>query len=323
MVHNQSLSLDLLNLPNNPTARKFLELIGHYQVRSTVHNDGPRFTAPDLSEAKGNQKWDFTIHFLSNLTSNKNGDSKCDSSNPNDVWVLEGDSLKEFKVIYENQLGISLGRINKLTVVGWNTAYHYLVQGHSDTAKDFSKLGADSVAESFKEETQDQYKLPQNYIEALEALVASEKQKKLAEEEKQLAEEKLGEAEAEDTLYTYRVIVSPESCLDEAEDTLDAYRAILSPEACLDFKQVADGLQIPGLGRTNLFKYLRQKNFIVQNGRVPLHRRIEEKLAVVETTSISIKTKFTFKGLEWLIKKLIEDGYQVHQTAREIWDKYH
>ena len=313
------LTLTNLNLPNNPTARRLLELIGEYQVRYVLLKNGVRFTSPDLSEAKGQHEKDFINHFLPNLTSNKNGNS----STPHDVWVLEGDSLKEFKDTYQEQLGINLDRINKLTVVGWNTAYHYLVQGHSNTAKDFSKLGSESVAESFNEENQNQYKLPQNYIEALEALVASEKQKKLAEEEKQLAEEKLGKAEAEDTLYTYRVIFSPESCLDEAEDTLDAYRAILSPEACLDFKQVADGLQIPGLGRTNLFKYLRQKNFIVQHGIVPLHRRIEEKLAVVENTSISRKTKLTFKGLEWLIKKLIEDGYQVHRTAREIWDKYH
>lgn len=134
------LTLTNLNLPNNPTARRLLELIGEYQVRFVLLEDGVRFTSPDLSEAKGHYKGDFKDNFLSNLTtSNSNGSS----SNPDDVWVLEGDSLKEFKDTYKYQLGISLGKINKLTVVGWNTAYHYLVQGHSETAKDFSNLAYD------------------------------------------------------------------------------------------------------------------------------------------------------------------------------------
>jgi hypothetical protein len=155
-----NLTLAGLNLPDNPTARRLLELIGEYQVRYVLLENGVRFTSPDLSKAKGQHEKDFTNHFLPNLTSNKNGDS----SNPDDVWVLEGDSLKEFKAIYQNQLGISLGRINKLTVAGWNTAYHYLVQGHSDTAKDFSNLGADSVAESFNEGTQDQSSLTEDPV---------------------------------------------------------------------------------------------------------------------------------------------------------------
>ena len=149
------LTLSNLSLPDNPTARRLLELIGEYQVRYVLFDDGAVFTAPDLSEAKGQHEKDFSNNFLPKLTGNKNNDS----STPDDVWVLERDSLKEFKDTYQDQLGISLGRINKLTVVGWNTAYHYLVQGHSETAKDFSNLGADSVAQSFEEETKDQSEL--------------------------------------------------------------------------------------------------------------------------------------------------------------------
>lgn len=159
------------------------------------------------------------------------------------------------------------------------------------------------------------YVAPQDYPSALRAVADAYEQKVLAEQQAEQFESE-------------RDIVLED--LEQAEDSLDAYRAILSPESCLDLKQVADGLNVPRMGRNNLFKYLRQKKFITQNDVVPYHNRVEEELAVVQTISIEIKgepytkqkTKLTFKGLEWLIKKLTQDGYQVNTTARAVWDYY-
>ena len=155
MIHNQSLSLANLNLPSNPTARKFLELIGHYQVRYTVHNDGPRFTAPDLESAKGNKEKDFVKNFLPNLkTSIWENLSQNSSLFPHDVWVLEYERLKFFKQLYQEQLGISLGRINKLTVVGYETAYLYLSSSPIRKEYDFREILNSVVGWKYEVRTQ-------------------------------------------------------------------------------------------------------------------------------------------------------------------------
>lgn len=119
--------------------------------------------------------------------------------------------------------------------------------------------------------------------------------------------------------------------LEEAEDTLEVYRAITSDQVTLSFKQVADALNIKKLGRNNLVKYLKSKSFLVQNGTAPMRAHIEAEHAISITTSwftpkgvanTSQTSHFTFKGLSWLIKNLLADGYDVQTTAAQIWDSY-
>jgi len=152
-------------------------------------------------------------------------------------------------------------------------------------------------------------KLPQTYLEALKELVASEEKRQLAEKNAKQTQGKL----------------------NEAEDVLDTYRAILSPESCLTVAEVAKALGVKNLGRNNLFSYLRRKDFIQQKPSVePYQNRIDQELAVVDLLTINKgskqdttpQTKLTFKGLEWLIKKLIADNYPVNTTAKVVWDHY-
>lgn len=151
--------------------------------------------------------------------------------------------------------------------------------------------------------------IPQDYASALR-LAADEYERRLQAEEK--AKETQGK-------------------LNEAEDTLDAYRAILSPESCLTVGQVAQALGITGLGRNNMFKYLRRKDFIKQKpSQEPYQKRIDEELAVVDLLTIKVghkevtkpQTKLTFKGLEWLIKKLKASKFSVNTSAKAVWDYY-
>ncbi|MBN3927119.1 hypothetical protein [Nostoc sp. NMS4] len=58
---------------------------------------------------------------------------------------LEGEKLANFKILYREQNGISLGRINSIWVGDFLHAYSYLVQGDSTTAKGFQFLGAKAI----------------------------------------------------------------------------------------------------------------------------------------------------------------------------------
>lgn len=158
--------------------------------------------------------------------------------------------------------------------------------------------------------------LPKDYLSALKALVVSEEQKlELAAKNEVL--------EAQAGFYANK--------LGEAEDVLQTYRAITSDDSCLTLKQVADALAIQGLGRNNLSRYLKEKNFLIQSQPVPYRRVIEAGWAIVVTSTYednwgNVKstqsTRFTFKGLTWLVKTLTKDGYDVRTTAEQIWDTY-
>jgi phage antirepressor YoqD-like protein len=158
--------------------------------------------------------------------------------------------------------------------------------------------------------------LPQDYLSALKSLVA-------AEEEKLQLAAKNRILEAQTDFYSNKLV--------EAEETLTTYRAITSDDSCLTLKQVADALNIKKLGRNNLIKYLREKNFLVQGAPVPYRRAIEAEWAIVVTTTwndnygntrTTQSTRFTFNGLKWLVRSLMKDGYDVQITASQIWDKY-
>lgn len=150
--------------------------------------------------------------------------------------------------------------------------------------------------------------VPLDYPSALRAAAEAYEQKMLAEAQSDFAFEKL----------------------EEAEDTIDGYRSILREEVGLTVSNVAKGLNIKRLGRNKLFAYLRSKNFIQKSSPEPYQSRIDEELAFVTTYSITIgsteqvkhQTKLTFKGLEWLVKNLKNDGYTFNSSAQFIWDTY-
>jgi phage anti-repressor protein len=154
-------------------------------------------------------------------------------------------------------------------------------------------------------------------IEAEAQLLAQQEVNRLLEAEKQVVEKEHA-----------KVTVK----LEEAEDTLIAYRGLFSDDTnTLTFKQVADALGIPGYGRNNLFKFVRDKNGICKTSCEVRRTFIENGYLISvpkQRTTPSGKlesynqAKFTIKGVAWLIKQLIEDGETVKITAEQIWDNY-
>ena len=125
-------------------------------------------------------------------------------------------------------------------------------------------------------------KLPQNYLEALEALVVSEKAKikliKLTEEQK---------------------------------PKVEIFEQIANSETLHTLKEVADLINIKGLGRNKMIALLKEKEILTKNGE-PKRSYIEQGYfeSKISTFKINSKqcsgttTKVTGKGLTWLTKML-------------------
>lgn len=93
---------------------------------------------------------------------------------------------------------------------------------------------------------------------------------------------------------------------------VDYYDAIISSGDAIDMKTVADVINKPGYGRTNLFRFLRDKK-VLNNDNVPYRQYIdagyfkvvESKYTVADEVRIGIKTVVFQKGVKF-IKDLIE-----------------
>lgn len=131
-------------------------------------------------------------------------------------------------------------------------------------------------------------KLPQNYVEALEALLVAEKEKiKLQEENKAML---------------------PKAAF---------YDAVAGSESLVDMNQVAKTLNVKGLGRNNLFKFLREQNVLMENNQ-PYQQYMDAgyfKLIEVKWTdpksemiNVSTKTMIFQRGVNF-IDKLVKQKF--------------
>lgn len=124
-------------------------------------------------------------------------------------------------------------------------------------------------------------KLPKTYLEALEALVETEKKRLLLEQ-------------------VNSVLVPKAEVYDEVMGAKDGNVSI---------SEAAKLLNIKGIGQRNLFKILREKNILMSNNK-PYQNQIEMGNFVVKETTIRkgqavyVQTFVTQKGLEYLIKRL-------------------
>jgi hypothetical protein len=111
---------------------------------------GAYFIMSQLSTAKGLDSDDYKSHWATRC-----GRSTPSESLPGEALKLEGEKLATFKKLYQETYGVSLGRINSLYIGDWLHAYSYLVQGSTQTARDFQKLGAKAVEVSTQRDIED------------------------------------------------------------------------------------------------------------------------------------------------------------------------
>lgn len=104
---------------------------------------------------------------------------------------------------------------------------------------------------------------------------------------------------------------------EEMKPKAEFYDIAINSESLLDMSQIAKLINIKGMGRNNLIKYLRFKKILMVTAR-PYQKYVEQGLfKLVEVTKPSVKGNILFtkacatqKGLEYIIKILKEDGYE-------------
>ena len=94
-----------------------------------------------------------------------------------------------------------------------------------------------------------------------------------------------------------------------------SFDIVLNTDTYISIKTVADVINIAGMGRNNLIKWFRNKGIFLPGQRVPYRKYIESghfKVVEVRTPKgfMVNQTLVSQKGLDYIIKLLLEDSYQ-------------
>lgn len=186
----------------------------------------------------------------------------------------------------------SLGRLQDTTIVNEDGMYDVILESRKTEARAFRKWVTGDVLPSIRKtgsySIQPQYSLPQNYVEALKALVSTE------EEKQKLALQ----------IESDRPLVLFAESLKVSQDS------ILIGELAKLLKQ--NGIDIGG---TRLFKVLRSEGYLMSKGEqynMPTQRSMDLKIMEVKTGTrggsdgaihITRTTKITGKGQIYFINK--------------------
>lgn len=205
-------------------------------------------------------------------------------------YLLEGEELKEFKGnrLLDDNLKFA-PKLYLWTERGANRHCKIL-----DTDKAWEQF--DNLEETyFKVKDNIQQQLPTNYIEALENLVESEKEK----EQLKLENKEQGQK------------------LLEVQPKAEKWSAFLNSEGLTTIDDFSKAIAIKDLGRNNMYNYLRGKGLLRQDNS-PYQAYIEQGLMIKRQSGCylyrgslesSYKTYLTNKGIDKIITLLNKDGY--------------
>lgn len=176
-----------------------------------------------------------------------------------------------------------------------------------------------------KEIAMKQFNLPTTYKEALLALVAAEEEKELLIADNNKKQELL-EAQA---------------------PKIDLYNDFINSDSIYSVNEIAKCLAIKDLGRNNLYKWLRWNKILIDGSREAYQPHInagyivhritkyprpqygmvlneetgkKERILIETKYDQDIKAYFTAKGVEWLYKKLVKEGYVMPKTLKEVME---
>lgn len=200
-----------------------------------------------------------------------------------DFSFIENQDFVMLKNVHpENQTLISKGmKIAKEYVITLNMAKELSMLARSDKGKQARKYFIECELK-LKEQSKE-VMLPQNYLEALKALVVSEEHK-----------------------------LKLETKIKEDKPKVDAYDKLMTSEVSISFGQFA---RLIGIGRNKLFEMCRQDEILIYKGCLrnsPYQKYIdagyfeviEDIINVNEEKSINtIQTLITPKGQDYLTKK--------------------
>lgn len=197
-----------------------------------------------------------------------------------------------------------LGRNQKVTYVNETGFYDVILRSDSPIAKPFRKWVTSEVLPQIRKTgSYSIQQTPHTYIEALEALVAAEKEKeKVALENKKVAEE--------------NAILQPKGKF---------YDTITKSNATISVSVASKVLNFKNAGRNNLFRILHEEK-LVDKDNMPYQKYVDRGLLVLGSQeftkfgkpALRYVPKITHKGLEYLMNLLIKLGYKQREDYKDF-----
>lgn len=200
-------------------------------------------------------------------------------ANPNDALA---------KHVDEEDRGLAkcdtLGGIQEMMIVNESGLYSLILSSKLEGAKKFKRWVTSEVIPQIRKTGS--YHAPKTYAEALRRLA--------------------DEAEKMEALQKQNQLMQPKA---------EFFDAVTDSKTAIPLGDVAKILDM-GIGRNKLFEFLRQKNILTYDNRpyqkyidAGYFRVIEQKYEVNGEVRINIKTLVFQKGIDWIRKQLVKEGY--------------
>lgn len=170
------------------------------------------------------------------------------------------------------------------TIINESGLYSLILSSKLESAKKFKRWVTSEVIPQIRKTGS--YHAPKTYAEALRRLA--------------------DEAEKMEALQKQNQLMQPKA---------EFFDAVTDSKTAIPLGDVAKILDM-GIGRNKLFEFLRQKNILTYDNRpyqkyidAGYFRVIEQKYEVNGEVRINIKTLVFQKGIDWIRKQLVKEGY--------------
>jgi len=184
-----------------------------------------------------------------------------------------------------NHRHLTNGGEQEMKIIPEGDVYRLIIRSSLPGAEKFECWVFDEVIPSIRRTGG--YNLPQSYAEALRALA--------------------DKAEKMEALQKQNQLMQPKA---------EFFDAVTDSKTAIPLGDVAKILDM-GIGRNKLFEFLRQKSILTCDNRpyqkyidAGYFRVIEQKYEVNGEVRINIKTLVFQKGIDWIRKQLVKEGYE-------------
>lgn len=178
----------------------------------------------------------------------------------------------------------TLGGVQEMAIINESGLYSLILSSKLESAKKFKRWVTSEVIPQIRKTGS--YHAPKTYAEALRRLA--------------------DEAEKMEALQKQNQLMQPKA---------EFFDAVTDSKTAIPLGDVAKILDM-GIGRNKLFEFLRQKSILTCDNRpyqkyidAGYFRVIEQKYEVNGEVRINIKTLVFQKGIDWIRKQLVKEGY--------------